>query len=239
MANHPGHIEKRGRGYRIRIHYNGKMYRRTVQVRTKGEAEKAAHQMMTELMEHGFLKDRRKAPADPRSMERLFDHFEAVEVPEKAPRTRAAYRDSLKPLRAFFIEQEGNPDPRGVTSKMVKRFTRWRRHHGPDGQPRDEPLSNRTIQKDRAVLSAIFSCGVEEGLADANPVTKKTNLRTKKRDPEILTQEQYDALIHAAYAQGPMVGLFALVLGETGARCKSEALKLRWEDVDLQEGFVR
>ncbi|HKW11264.1 MAG TPA: site-specific integrase, partial [Gemmatimonadaceae bacterium] len=36
----------------------------------------------------------------------------------------------------------------------------------------------------------------------------------------------------------PMLRLYVLLLGETGMRCESEALWLRWEDVDLAEGFL-
>jgi integrase len=36
-----------------------------------------------------------------------------------------------------------------------------------------------------------------------------------------------------------MLQLYVLLLGETGARCASEALWLRWEDVDLENGFLR
>lgn len=35
-----------------------------------------------------------------------------------------------------------------------------------------------------------------------------------------------------------MLYLYTLILFETGARADSEALRLRWEDVDLAEGFI-
>lgn len=57
------------------------------------------------------------------------------------------------------------------------------------------------------------------------------------RDPVILTGDEYERLL-AACVQRPMLAMFVLLLGETGARCESEALKLRWEDVDLDAGFL-
>ena len=37
-----------------------------------------------------------------------------------------------------------------------------------------------------------------------------------------------------------MLSLFSLVLGETGMRCEWRALRCsRWEDVDLENGFVQ
>lgn len=35
-----------------------------------------------------------------------------------------------------------------------------------------------------------------------------------------------------------MLSLYVTTLGEAGVRCDSEALHLRWEDVDLEEGFL-
>jgi integrase len=35
-----------------------------------------------------------------------------------------------------------------------------------------------------------------------------------------------------------MLSLYITTLGEAGVRCDSEALHLRWEDVDLEEGFL-
>src|SRR5262249_41034607 len=37
----------------------------------------------------------------------------------------------------------------------------------------------------------------------------------------------------------PMLALYVLVLGETGGRCKSEVLWLQWDDVHLDDGFLR
>ena len=35
-----------------------------------------------------------------------------------------------------------------------------------------------------------------------------------------------------------MLHLYVLTLGETGARCRSEALRLQWQDVDFAGGFL-
>jgi integrase len=52
-----------------------------------------------------------------------------------------------------------------------------------------------------------------------------------------LDKAQYERLV-AECAADPMLKLYVTVLGETGVRCESEALWLRWEDVDLENGFV-
>ena len=56
------------------------------------------------------------------------------------------------------------------------------------------------------------------------------------REPIILDVDEYEKLL-AACTGRPMLALYVLVLGETGVRCNSEALWLRWEDVDLERGL--
>jgi integrase len=66
--------------------------------------------------------------------------------------------------------------------------------------------------------------------------------RTKRRkadahEPAILTADEYERLL-VACAENPTLALFVLLLGETGMRCESEALHLRWPDVSLDTGFI-
>jgi integrase len=53
----------------------------------------------------------------------------------------------------------------------------------------------------------------------------------------ILSAAEYQRLLDQC--DDPTLRLYVLVLGETGARDESEALWLRWEDVDLDGGFLR
>jgi integrase len=57
------------------------------------------------------------------------------------------------------------------------------------------------------------------------------------RSPIILSADEYDRLLEACSGR-PMLSLYTTVLGEAGLRCESEALWLRWEDVDLERGFL-
>lgn len=71
---------------------------------------------------------------------------------------------------------------------------------------------------------------------DANPVANVTPPKVDGRDPVILTDDQLEALLRECEGND-MRALYVLMLAETGARCESEALWLRWEDLDLDEGF--
>jgi integrase/recombinase XerC len=117
----------------------------------------------------------------------------------------------------------------------VADYLAWRRVH-PSGQ-RKAPVSSRTVQKDRACLHAVFAFAEELELREGNPVSKVTSPRADKRTPVILDSEQYESLLTACEGR-PMLSLYVTTLGEAGVRCDSEALHLRWEDVDLEEGFL-
>lgn len=59
-------------------------------------------------------------------------------------------------------------------------------------------------------------------------------------EPVIITDDQYEALLTECKREDrPMLWLYTLLLGETGARAYSEALHIRWENVDFDGGFVK
>ncbi len=74
-------------------------------------------------------------------------------------------------------------------------------------------------------------------MAPRGPVARTKAPKGDSRQPVILTETQYEALL--AVCEDPMVQLYVLLLGETGARSESEALWLKWEDIDLEGGFVK
>jgi integrase len=90
----------------------------------------------------------------------------------------------------------------------------------------------------RAVLHAIFELAERRELREGNPVKRVKAPKAEERNWVILSAADYERLLGAC-AASPMLHLFSLVLGETGMRCESEALYLRWEDLDLEGGFVR
>lgn len=101
------------------------------------------------------------------------------------------------------------------------------------------PLSNRTLAKDRAVLHRLFNFAERLEYREGNPVARVASPRSDGHDPVILTDDEYERLLAECRKSGPMLFLYALTLGEAGCRAYSEALRLRWEDVDLDGGFVR
>ena len=190
----------------------------------------------------------RHAPGPPTAIAcgALFDLFERQELPTLACGTQEAYRDSLKPLRAYFVAQLGDPAIDRVRAKDVTGYLAWRRVARMQASAQGEgearpvvPLASRTLQKDRAVLHRIFALAERLEYRDGNPVARVAAAKADGRDPVILSADEYERRLTACGgADRPMLALYVLTLGEAGLRCESEALRLRWEDVDLEQGFL-
>ncbi len=88
------------------------------------------------------------------------------------------------------------------------------------------------------MLHAVFALAERLEYRDGNPVARTKALKSDPRTPVILSTEEYGRFLASCEGR-PMLELFVLTLGETGARCESEVLWLRWEDVDLEEGFLQ
>ena len=229
---YPGSIDRRGDSYRVRLSIGGERFRFTIPTTDRRAAERFAREKARELM----ARHQRVALGLPEGVRvsGLLARFERDELPGRAPGTRAAYHDSLKPIRAYFLGELGDPLLERVRAADVAAFLTWRRTHRLDG---DAPVSNRTLQKDRAVLHRLFAIAERLELRDGNPVARVQPPPADRRTPVLLTDAQYEKLL-AACAERPMLELYVLVLGEAGLRCESEALWLQFEDVDLEGGYL-
>ncbi len=140
-------------------------------------------------------------------------------------------------LRRFFVVENGDPEVQSIGRGQIQAFLHWRRHHKPDGIERKTPVSGRTLEKDRAMAHNLFAFAESLELVGVNPVAKVKPPKYDKREYIILKDDEYESLLTATEAN-PFLRLYVLVLGETGMRCESEALWLRWVDLDLEAGFA-
>src|ERR1051326_3321998 len=227
----PGHFERRGRGWGGGGGINGKYSRVTIATTERAEAERWARAKYEEL-DRQALRRTDGLPVGLR-MSDLIAYYEAERLPRLAPGTQKAYRGSLTPIRRYFLHQLGDPPLDRIRQAHVGDFLDWRRHHRLNGS---RPLDGRTVAKDRTFLHCLFDVAEEKEWREGNPVTKVKLKKTDGRQPVILSDLEYKALLGAC--RDGLVRLYVLVLGETGARCESEVLWLRWEDVDLEGGFI-
>lgn len=234
--SHPGSLEKRGKGFRVWLWSGGRYHRYTIQTKDRREAAQFARQKAAELER---LVSRRLAglPGPVRTSD-LLTHFESEELPVVSAGTQRSYKDSLKFIRSYFVEGQGDPTLDQIHAAHIKGYLSWRRVHraAVKGPAARGPLHNRTIAKDRAVLHRLFAIAEKLEWREGNPVARTDPPKGDSRTAVILTDEEYERLLGAC--SDAMLRLYVLVLGETGARCNSEALWLRWEDVDLEGGFI-
>src|SRR5690606_9599227 len=171
----------------------------------------------------------------------LLDDIRRNVAPALAPSTRAIY-ERVGRLFCEFAERElGDPPIRDFRRVHIQRYLDWRRNNKLPrwGERRadDCRVSDRTLQKERTVLHTLFQRAVVLEIRDSNPVAQTRPIRSRRRIPRLPTPEQIEALIREI--RDPMARLYAVTLVETGARGESEILRLRWDDVDLQNGRLR
>jgi len=236
--NYPGYIEKRGPSHRIELCVDGEYHRKTLSHSTREEAEAEARRWYDELRQRSGL-----GLPGPAPFSDLLARYKAAKLPDLAPNTRRTYGYSLDAAETYFVNSAGDPPAHTIRPGHVQGFLEWRRTHSPDGSGRKKPLSPRSLAKDRATLHAVFAYGETLEIVDANPVAKTDPPKGDGREPLILDADQYERLLaHCERGKsdplGPMLRFYVLLLGETGMRCESEALWLRWEDVDAEAGFI-
>ncbi|GJG86825.1 hypothetical protein tb265_20060 [Gemmatimonadetes bacterium T265] len=236
----PGTITARGDAYRLRLAVGGRRHSFTF---PPGTAIEAVRQFATakhrELLEATGSRAGARRARTARVLVRIADLcalYERDVLPTRAPGTQTAYRGSLAAIRAFFVLQRRNPRVDAVTRADVVAFLAWRRT-APRRKGRTDPVTLRTVAKDRAVLHRLFAVATERELRETNPVTLAKAAKGDPHAPVILDAAQYEALLGAAVGR-PMLAAYLLVLGETGLRAQSEALWLRWEHVDFARGFL-
>lgn len=230
---HPGTIEERGDSLRVILYAGGERHTFTLPTTDRRDAVEFAHKKHTELQQ-AVGRVRRGLPGRI-PLSALFEKFEGERLPHLAANTQKTYRLSLATFRQFFGERLGDPRVSEIRPGNIADYLVWRRVHPRD--KRKAPVSSRTVQKDRACLHAVFAFAEELELREGNPGHKVTAPKADKRTPVILDANQYEKLLKACEGR-PMLSLYVTTLGEAGVRCDSEALHLRWTDVDLEEGFL-
>jgi len=240
VADAPGTIRQRGNGWQVIIRVNGKRFQfgpRTAPFLgtdpTRNEVEEWVWRKHEELKKSA-KRDVDGLPNSVRFSE-LVEQFRAEEMPMLTKGTQAAYGDTLKPVGQYFGDILGDPLLENIHARHIKAYVSWRRVNRQNGK---DTLSNRTLAKDRVVLHRIFAFADRLEYRDGNPVARVKAPKCDPHDPVILTDDQYEALLRECEQAGPMLHLYALLLGEAGPRAYSEALRIQWDDVDLEDGFI-
>jgi site-specific recombinase XerD len=229
---HPGHYEVLPSGsIRVRLSVAGKTYRKTLKGITEEDAVDHLRKKRDEL-ERAANRQEAGIPSRIRFSE-LMDRFRDHEFTDLAPNTHSSYETSFSFFKRYFVEDAGDPVLERIHAAHLKDYFRWRRQN----PGRGDTVSQKTVAKDRRVLHRLFSFAEKQEYREGNPARATKPPKSDQRTPVLLTEDELDRLLKKL-DHNPMARLWILLLAETGLRAYSEALHLRWEDLDLQEGFL-
>lgn len=232
---YPGNIEERGSSLRVRLMVDGEMHRYTLNGATKKDAREFLREKKQELQERAD-KGLPKGTEVPTFSEAA-DAYRRRKLPDLADGSRRIYRSVIDCAQKYF-DDEGDPQIDRITPDVITAFLYWRRNHSLSGASREDPISKRTLNRDRDILSSLFSEIAVPRYMEANPVSASKRWSPEDRDPVLLSEDQYEGLLSAAQAHSQMLRTYVLLLGEAGLRCRSEAPYVQWDDLDLEEGFL-
>jgi integrase len=141
------------------------------------------------------------------------------------PNTRKRYECSKKNLQSFFT----NSRLSDITEARIEEYKRYRLGKG---------MRAAGVNRDLSFLRLVLKQGKRERYIAHNPLDDSDLFLNERRErlqarPFTLEEEQRLLAVASGYLK-PLI----LLLVDTGLRVGKEALPLRWNDLDLQDGAV-
>src|SRR6266480_1744969 len=213
--------------WQAQVYVGGKRYRFSCQTDDKATAREYARQRVEELK----ARHNRGLTGLPDSIRisQVFDRYEREALPNLRPSSQLRALAIVNRARSWFVSGPlRDPNVAHIQASDIAAFLETRKATG---------VKPRTVNLHRAILHRIFRLCVRPWLLiPSNPVSATEPLREEPREPRLLSDPEYAALI-AASADHPMLRLFVTLAWETGAR-SGELLQLEWADVDFEHLFV-
>ncbi len=213
---------KKGSWY-VHLQINGKRIRKVIkEARTKREAERAERVIISELFENRWGIGGQKN----------FTEFVEKSYKPYAREHKKGYYVELSVLKAL-IEKFGKFRLCEITPEEVEKFKRERRakttRHG-------KPRSRATVNRDVAVLSAIFNLAKEYGELKENPVNHVKYYNNLPSRDRILSEDEEIILFDYIRNDVKFSNQIEILL-YTGMR-RGELFKIEWRDINLAEAFI-
>ncbi len=240
---YPGQVEPRGGRFRIRLSVAGKRHTKSIIAESRAAAERYATEW-AEKLERAAARESSGQPGAITFGE-LVELFREQVMPGLSEGGRSSYENSFTAFEPFFATLKGDPALERVRPGTIREFLAWRRVHRVrtkgEGETRvvvavQGRVSAHTVARDYRVLKRLFRYAVKTEYLVGDPVAAVEAPRTDPRTPRLLTPDEFTQLLDAC--TDPMLHLYVTLLADTGARAYSEALRLRWEDIDLAGGFL-
>jgi len=210
-------LYRKGRKWYMAFTANGRQYNLSTHTCNKRLAQKILNAKLGEIAEGRF----HLTKSNPPKFEEYAEQFlESIQHPN----TKRRYTSSVENLKTAF---EGVRLSQ-ITADRVEEFKQARLKEG---------VGPATVNRDLAVLRRILKLAARERLIAQSPFADVDFLeeRSCRRQPHILTWEEQEKLLPVA---PPRLRVLIILLTETGLRVGKEALRLKWEDVDLANGVI-
>jgi len=211
-----GSIVQRGNSYRIRISYqddSGKRQQISKTASGKGRAEKLRTQILSELDKGIFAKPSKLTVGT--YLEQWLKGHVASTV---APSTFESYAYIVK---KYLLPARGSLKLCNLNPQHLQRFYADKLQQG---------LSPRSVQLMHITLHKALKNAMKTNLISRNPIDLVDPPKVERHEMKTMTEEDISIFLDKA-RKGDYYALFYIYLF-TGIR-RSEALALRWSDVDL------
>ncbi len=223
--------------YQIEWREHGRRLTRSLKHRDWSRAKRQADEAAAGLATYE-PNGRAEAEPEPLTLEGLFEIYGEEVVPTKHRRTQHQNRTAMR-MFLDFLGRDRRPET--LSRRDWDRFIRERRagRVGPSGKP----AADRTIVCDLKILLAILNWAAksrdEHGrlLLDRNPLRGLRVPKVKNTTRVVLSDEEYEALLRVSGQVGWRFRVALVLAHETGHRIGA-IRKLRWADVDFEDGTI-
>ncbi len=184
------------------------------ELQTQADAQRAAETLRLSINRHSV-----EQAGPPQTIRKLVEHYRLKEIPmdNHEGKRRSTKLGYISNLENHIVPRWGDYSPGRVTTIEVEEWLK------------SLQLAPGSRAKVRNVLSMIFRHGIRWGWFTQNPVAMVRVSSKRMRRPDVLTAEEFRALLVALPDRERLMGT---ICATTGLRI-CEVLGLKWEDINF------